>query len=158
MLVDSEQWSQAEVPVDFQNIIDYILQSSTSSATAPISQSVEQLIRRTEVEGSNESLEDGDGDLGGATMALDKGSKASLNNTKSVKYLVVDGQTFYVVGCLLMFLKMLTDYLSCIDYIPGLYNDVLNRILDILKVNFQGLMISSCLILVFARLFWEQVQ
>lgn len=138
MLVENEQWTQAKVPLGFQQIVSIIVES----AETPVN--IEQLsisarVSQEFVEGGNiVPLEQG-GDLSSPAIGDPGFPKVSsrTNSDKdlySEKFLIVDGQQFYTVGCLLLFLKMLTEYLRCMDGIPGLTTDCLNRILDILKV------------------------
>lgn len=125
LLIENEQWAQAEVPVDFQRITEVILNSaSIASPYSSMNTISHAALDDTVGEGSETDL-NSSGNNGSSTH-----QEASL-----CKHLIVDGQSFYAVGCLLIFLKMLTDYMQLIDHIPGLTNDVLNRILEILKVG-----------------------
>ncbi|TPX53415.1 hypothetical protein SeMB42_g00804 [Synchytrium endobioticum] len=67
----------------------------------------------------------------------DKGSRAStssLSGKGSKKFVIVNGQKYYMVGCILMFLKQLTEYMQCMENVPVLTAEVLNRIMEILKL------------------------
>ncbi|KAJ3396863.1 hypothetical protein HDU92_001697 [Lobulomyces angularis] len=152
LLIENEQWSQAEVPVDFQMITEKILLSSTSntalSPTSPNPEIINSITSLDSFHQSEENLDGSETDLTNLSSSFSSTKKNKLNKfnmsenyseggnsgSASLKYLLVDGQKFYAVGCLLMFLKMLTDYMQCIDNIPGLTNDVLNRILEVLKL------------------------
>ncbi|KAJ3080696.1 hypothetical protein HK102_002878, partial [Quaeritorhiza haematococci] len=172
LLIENEQWSQAEVPVDFQHIAEQILLLSSSSAANTASgggsatSSTSSLASPgggdgLDEEGATVDKDDSETDLtsllssgtpvassiaekerrqsqaaalataAGAGMTPGKGGKAAA---KSSKYLMVDGQRFYVVGCVLLFLKMLTEYMQCVENIPVLATDVLNRTLEVLKL------------------------
>jgi hypothetical protein len=107
MLIENEQWTQAVVPNDFQQIVEIIL----NAADAPISATQFDLATRV-------------------SRDLARGER------NEGKVLMVKDERFYTVGCLLLFLKMLTEYMKCMDNIPGLITECLNRILEILKVCF----------------------
>ncbi|KAJ3158464.1 hypothetical protein HK101_001317, partial [Irineochytrium annulatum] len=127
MLVENEQWIKAEVPMDFQVILDEIV--TAASKTAP-----EQTISHDHM--GSEDEENNDGDLGNAPASGSNESvtkAASDIRAKSARYLIVDGQKFYVAGCVLMFSKMLSDYLHCIENVPTIATDVLNKVVDVLK-------------------------
>ncbi|KAJ1928128.1 hypothetical protein IWQ60_002338 [Tieghemiomyces parasiticus] len=50
------------------------------------------------------------------------------------KVLRIRGRTFYVVGCSLMLLKMIIDYIQCATNIQTLATDVLHRVVEIFKL------------------------
>jgi hypothetical protein len=104
-----------------------------NAANAPISAMQFDLATRMSHDFGSERGEDGD-----------LGSPGELKPSEPVsgKYLLVDGERFYTVGCLLLFLKMLTEYMKCMDNIPGLMTECLNRILEILKVCFLSKLCS----------------
>jgi vacuolar protein sorting-associated protein 54 len=54
---------------------------------------------------------------------------------KLAKELIVNGQKFHVVNSALMLLKMLNDYLQCLEQIPSLTTDILQRLIDLLQVS-----------------------
>jgi vacuolar protein sorting-associated protein 54 len=148
VLVENEQWVKAEVPVDFQRLTEQIMESS--KLTSPTS--VHSNDYEDDDELGRDSIGGGDDDDGDLSAMLGQGNSKSDENmsskrkvqgsssslqkvgSKSSRYLVVDGQKFYVAGCVLLFTKMLVEYMQCIENIPTLATDVLNRVLEILKV------------------------
>ena len=108
------------MPVDFQVMVDKLIRLNP-----------------------NEILDDGDErdhrvDEAGSQVKLDP--KADSKNTSqtnpSSKLLSVRSSKYFVVGSVLLFLKLMTDYLQCAEQVPPITTDVLNRILELLKVNF----------------------
>ncbi|TPX64370.1 hypothetical protein SpCBS45565_g05926 [Spizellomyces sp. 'palustris'] len=130
-IVENEQWAQAEVPEDFQHLAEQFFAVSAPSSPDKRSSSEESLERQ--------EYED-DGDIGGALRGNATSPRSSLVGMnaspggRSQRYLVIDGQKYNVVACVLLFLKMLTEYVQCMENIPALTTDVLNRIADILKL------------------------
>jgi len=130
LLIENEQWAQAEVPVDFQNIIEMILSGDSGSVGTPTGGSAAVLD-----EDAPEDQSESESDLSSFSSPPSAPvSTLEQSGQQGSKFLVVDGQNFYTVGCLLLFLKMLTDYMRCVDHVPGLTNDVLNRVLEVLKL------------------------
>jgi hypothetical protein len=62
-------------------------------------------------------------------------SPSNESLTSSPQYLVVNGNKYYAVVFALLFLKMLTDYVSCAKNIPALPPEILNRIFDFLVLH-----------------------
>ncbi|KAJ3333446.1 hypothetical protein HDU76_008068 [Blyttiomyces sp. JEL0837] len=133
IVIENEQWVKAEVPVDFQEIVEQILAAGQSSnpVTAQTKSKSDDL-------DDFDDDEDFDGDLGSATKATpkdaDKKPGPKDGGVKTSRYLAIDGHKYYVAGSVLLFLKMLADYNQCLENIPSLVTEILNRILDILKI------------------------
>ncbi|KAJ3050529.1 hypothetical protein HK097_008530 [Rhizophlyctis rosea] len=117
VLVENEQWAQAQVPVDFQTLTDDIVcerlaklhsDSSSPDATADESPS--------------------------PSPATPHDAPTPTQREASEKFLVIGGQKYFVVGCVLLLLKMLTEYVGCVEFLPALTTDVMNRITEILKL------------------------
>ncbi|ORX99734.1 Vps54-domain-containing protein [Basidiobolus meristosporus CBS 931.73] len=144
LLIESEQWIQAEVPVEFQQIVDDIIAASHESrAFKSGPNKTEQSDPPAErdpsdgVQSVNESASPVDETARRSqSIDLDRASMLSSgsNATSSHRQLEVDGQEYFVVGCALMLLKMLEDYLQCLSNIPVLTTDVFHRILELLKL------------------------
>jgi len=90
-MLDNENWAQAEVAQEFQDIIDSLFHKQ-------------------------------------------KDSKLSKSSSGVYFVLVVDGEEFCVVNSALMFLKMLQEYMQCVEEIPTLGHDMLNSLTEILKL------------------------
>ncbi|KAJ3178270.1 hypothetical protein HDU85_005267 [Gaertneriomyces sp. JEL0708] len=131
-LVETEQWTQSEVPADFQQLTNQFLSVGGKELSTEDRAS------------SNESIQgpapDDDGDLTSLASVQDSGALLSPSRGtgaaegKSQRHLIIDGQKYNVVACVLLFLKMLTEYIKCMESIPGLTTEVLNRIAEILKL------------------------
>lgn len=63
-------------------------------------------------------------------MELDKDLPAKPNMQSA---LVVDDREFHVVLCALTLVKLVDEYLACLDRIPSLAPDLLSRMVELLK-------------------------
>ena len=54
---------------------------------------------------------------------------------KSTKHLIIDGQSYYVVGCSLLILKMFEDYLKCVLNLENMTVEIMQKLLELLKVR-----------------------
>ncbi|KAJ3042297.1 hypothetical protein HDV00_007664 [Rhizophlyctis rosea] len=115
VLVENEQWAQAQVPVDFQNLTNDIVFERL--AKLPTGQQGDET--------PDESAE---------SPGPSSSQEATTPRENSEKFLMIDNQKYFVVGCVLLLLKMLTEYISCVEYLPALTTDVMNRITEILKL------------------------
>ncbi|KAJ3258838.1 hypothetical protein HK103_003220 [Boothiomyces macroporosus] len=113
LLLENEQWVQADIPIDFQYLI-------------------EQLQNKTFKSSMVKTPDNGSIDL--TQMARKQNSSESMKGEASSNYLVVDGQKYYAVVSVLMFLKMLTDYIECCQNITVLVPEIINRIFESLKL------------------------
>ncbi|TPX38226.1 hypothetical protein SmJEL517_g00015 [Synchytrium microbalum] len=150
LLVENEQWTQADVPIDFQRITDQIIAARSFGSPPPerpirgggqqpntISSLTSLPLKRSSTDDNNNMR--GSTSIASLHNALDdddeRGSSASpAKGSKSMKYVVVNGHKYYMVGCMLMFLKQLTEYMQCMENVPVLTAEVLNRIMEILKL------------------------
>ncbi|KAJ3299753.1 hypothetical protein HK104_007207 [Borealophlyctis nickersoniae] len=119
VLVENEQWAQAQVPIDFQRLTDHLV---SNAAGVPASDSVGNNAEELHTEHEDE----GEDDVPSVAQAG--------QGENSQRFLMIGGRRYYVVGCALLLLKMLTEYMQCIENIPDLTTEVSNRIGDILKV------------------------
>ncbi|KAI8824862.1 Vps54-like protein-domain-containing protein [Fimicolochytrium jonesii] len=121
-IIETEQWAQAEVPYDFQDMVNQYFQS-----TSPIT-----------LDGSDESLNRRLSDDEAVTPSSASSPSTSAQKldaaSRTQQYLMIDRRRYNVVTCVLLFLKMLTEYMHCMESIPTLTTDVLNRIADALKL------------------------
>lgn len=154
LLLDNEQWMQADIPIDFQRISEQ-LQSEYKDTSK-----VQPIAAKVSRERSHPLDGEGGDDEGDVTNAARRynSSSESLNdpieeNKVSSKYMVIDGNQYYAVVTALMFMKSLTDYVQCAKNVPSLAPEILNRVFEFLKVSFLFSYITypnSCLILVLA--------
>jgi vacuolar protein sorting-associated protein 54 len=54
---------------------------------------------------------------------------------KSTKHLIVDGHSYYVVGCSLLILKMFEDYLKCVLNLENMTLEIMQKLIELLKVK-----------------------
>ncbi|KAK9765317.1 hypothetical protein K7432_006451 [Basidiobolus ranarum] len=144
LLIESEQWIQAEVPVDFQQIVDDIITASHESRSFKSGlnkgDQTDQQLERKSLDSARPIIEipsqTNQDTKRSQSIDLDRVSTPTLSSsaTSSHRQLVVDGEEYFVVGCALMLLKMLEDYLQCLSNIPVLTTDVFHRILELLKL------------------------
>ncbi|KAI8924687.1 hypothetical protein BC831DRAFT_464348 [Entophlyctis helioformis] len=156
VLVENEQWVQADIPIDFQHITEQLqlkpkpatpggggkARSSSSSMDKAFgaSDDGDRLGQADEDDADDDDHDDDEMDLTSTAkeMAEDMRRTQSAERLalapKTLKYLVVDGNKYYVVGSVLMFLKTLTDYMRCAESLAVLTTDVLNRINELLKL------------------------
>jgi vacuolar protein sorting-associated protein 54 len=133
LLLDNEQWIQADIPIDFQHMTEEL------QAVSPhVAASVTFTTRNPSKLKAHPLDMDDDDELDMSVMARHGSSSAeSLEITEdqvSSKYLVVDGTRYYTVVTVLMFLKSLTDYVQCAKNVPSLTPEILNRIYEFLKL------------------------
>jgi hypothetical protein len=139
LLLDNEQWMQADIPVDFQNMVEQIIASNPP----PPSLVSAKIAKLHPLEtGTDDEYE---GDMSSLTRRY-ASSNESLDVTGeqhvSSKYLVVDGARYYTVVTVLIFLKSLTDYVQCAKNVPSLTPEILNRIFEFLKVFLDAIICS----------------
>jgi hypothetical protein len=114
----NDQWNLAEVPVDFQNIVDDL--ESLVVPPKPVDPVPEQ---------------DNSGDLALADARHNSSSADSISSPTDVtQYLVVGGQRYFAVGSTLFLLKLLMDYLECTKSLPTLSAEMAKKILEFLQV------------------------
>ncbi|KAM8785124.1 vacuolar protein sorting-associated protein 54 isoform 4-T6 [Rhynchonycteris naso] len=94
LLLDNERWKQADVPAEFQDLVD--------------------------------SLSDG-------KIALPEKKSGATEERKPAEVLIVEGQQYAVVGTVLLLIRIILEYCQCVDNIPSVTTDMLNRLSDLLK-------------------------
>lgn len=108
-LIENDQWMASEVPSDFQRIVDRICDGSFGTNTS--SNTDHEL---TKAESATPSHEQPD---------------------KATKLLTIRGQSYYVVGCTLLIIKLFEDYLQCVLNLDGMATDIMQKLLELLKVR-----------------------
>ncbi|KAE8601034.1 hypothetical protein XENTR_v10013506 [Xenopus tropicalis] len=94
LLLDNERWKQADVPAEFQDLVD--------------------------------SIKDG-------KIVLPERKSGGTEERKPTDFLTVDGQKYAVVGTVLLLIRIILEYCSCVDDIPSVTTDMLTRLSDLLK-------------------------
>ncbi|KAJ3176129.1 hypothetical protein HDU87_005506 [Geranomyces variabilis] len=148
-IVENEQWAQAEVPHDFQLLVTQYFQNTHGTpASSSLSPSGDRASSEESLEKQPHASDDDDTTTsGGGRNISATGSSTSLasgggggggggggSDNKSQRHLLIDRRKYNVVACVLLFLKMLTEYIQCMESIPALTTDVLNRIAEALKL------------------------
>ncbi|KAJ3070233.1 hypothetical protein HDU98_006724, partial [Podochytrium sp. JEL0797] len=125
IVIENEQWSRAEVPIDFQ------LMSEEISAAGYLA--IEKK-KAAQLEKDDEAMDDLD--LAALVIAHKEAAAAASEDelVTSGRVLKVDRQTYSVAGCVLLLTKMLTEYLQGVENMPSLATEILNKTLDLLKV------------------------
>lgn len=131
LLVENEQWMQADIPIDFQHITEQLQLSRTLKKDSI--NSLDEISEGSE-------MNDSEIDLTTLTAVNSETQspttiQSDLSDSKTIKFLMVDGNKYYVVGSVLMFLKTLTDYVNCAERLQTLIPEILNRIFELLKVS-----------------------
>ncbi|KAJ3066837.1 hypothetical protein HDU99_003718, partial [Rhizoclosmatium hyalinum] len=137
IVIENEQWSRAEVPIDFQKMSEEI---SAAGALA-----VEKKKAAKAAAGEDEEFDDEE--LSALVFAHKEAAAAASADelVASGRVLKVDKETFTVAGCVLLLTKMLTEYLQGVENMPSLATEVLNKTLDLLKVRALTLSIGKIL-------------
>nr|KAJ3421355.1 hypothetical protein HK105_003773 [Polyrhizophydium stewartii] len=165
VLVENEQWVQAEIPIDFQHITEQLQLAKPAGESGNSGAGARQSSTDVSSDGAhsrgasdpatggdaddvmsrNSDADDDEVDLTSTaftrSVAAEVRQQQHIQKTaeqaaapKTLRYLIVDGSKYYVVGSALLFLKTLTDYMTCAESLSVLTTDVLNRILELLKL------------------------
>lgn len=127
LLIESEPWTQAAVPAEFQLIADGLCGThgivkdnlSASALVAKPNAGSEKMLTSV----NSRPSEDG------------SAPRASMDgDASSDRCLVINGQRYYAVGCVLIFIKMISDYLQCLDDVPIAVTEIIHDLLEILAV------------------------
>eukprot|EP00123_Amoebidium_parasiticum_P014515 comp22532_c0_seq1/m.34211 comp22532_c0_seq1/g.34211 ORF comp22532_c0_seq1/g.34211 comp22532_c0_seq1/m.34211 type:complete len:943 (-) comp22532_c0_seq1:581-3409(-) len=127
LLLDNERWVQSDVAQEFQSLVDNLEKYSQAPAPAnengapghPPTNGIEAISKPAI------SLVPAAGKMGGST----NGMLEDFDN-----FLYVDGERFAVVGCVLMFLRILSEYCKIAQTINTLATDVLARMMELLQL------------------------
>ncbi|KAJ2016692.1 hypothetical protein GGI14_003470 [Coemansia sp. S680] len=185
ILIENEQWAQAEVPIDFQNLVNQVVDAAFASrngasvddesrspllltgnagqptaalssvgasfASSPLAlgfQQAESLLTRNasmstsrtsmvlspESPLSARSLDPAAGHPV-AMLSRQDSDAASIRSvdTAGIGLMHIGDEAFHVVGCSLVLVKSVVEYLQCAVNIPMLATDVLQRLVEVLK-------------------------
>ncbi|CAG8531718.1 10008_t:CDS:10 [Diversispora eburnea] len=122
-LVENEQWVQAEVPIDFQKIVNKIIVAATNGLndfkddlsdplSSPLSPTFPFTRTSFQIEDKSRTS-NGNTEQRSSNNSNNNNSTGKLNNTSS-RYIFVEHRQFFVVGCSLLLIKMIGDYLRLI--------------------------------------------
>jgi len=110
VILESEKWKQAEVAAEFQSITNAIV-----SHQPPLKES------------SSSSASS-------ASTSSSDGAAAESSSGNNTMLLLVGQQECRTVNSALLFLKMLLEYLECVRELPSLHPQILQSIVELLKV------------------------
>ncbi|KAJ2003654.1 hypothetical protein GGI04_002890 [Coemansia thaxteri] len=165
ILIENEQWVQAEVPVDFQNLVNQVVDTALAPEDRPDGESRSalllmpdggesglsvhgaaaggslQTVPRTPLIMSPESplsarsMESVAALHAGVALARQDSDAASIRSvdTAGMGLMHIGDEAFHVVGCSLVLVKSVVEYLQCAVNIPTLATDVLQRLVEVLK-------------------------
>jgi vacuolar protein sorting-associated protein 54 len=66
----------------------------------------------------------------------DKVTAKTTHNDKATKHLIINGSSYYVVGCTLLILKMFEEYLKCVLNLESMATDIMQKLIELLKVSY----------------------
>lgn len=133
-LVENEQWIQAGVPIDFQRIVDRIITASTNGLSIFKDSPFDHLSPpASPVYPPSDTQFGHNNDIANSTDEKDR-----IQNNPPVqssnRQIFVEERKFFLVGCSLLLLKMIDDYLKCMVNIPVLATETMNRIVELLNL------------------------
>ncbi|RMC07834.1 hypothetical protein DUI87_15303 [Hirundo rustica rustica] len=108
LLLDNERWKQAEVPAEFQDLVDSV---SDGRISLPEKKPTVQLT---------------------PFPVLLK--YLATEERKPAEFLIVEGQKYATVGTVLLLIRIILEYCQCVDNIPSITTDMLTRLSDLLKL------------------------
>ncbi|CAG8644012.1 7580_t:CDS:10 [Funneliformis caledonium] len=142
-LVENEQWVQELVPIDYQRIVDKIINAAVSGLSdfrddplESVSPPISPVFPMTRLSTSTHNDGDDHGTINSSTSNGTTNTTTHVNplNNGSSRYIFVEERRFFVVGCSITLIKLLGDYLRCMVNIPTLTNETMNRVVDILNL------------------------
>ncbi|XP_035781042.1 vacuolar protein sorting-associated protein 54-like [Anopheles albimanus] len=116
LLLDSERWKQAEVPAEFQTMVDCIARGDFHwCKTAGADQQQQQQLH-PETNGN------------GVT-----GSRSTPPSQPPQSVLVVDGEPFALVGAALLLVQIVGEYCRCASQLPVIASQLARSVVDLLR-------------------------
>ncbi|KAJ1734533.1 hypothetical protein LPJ61_001019 [Coemansia biformis] len=150
VLIENEQWVQAEVPVDFQDLVNRVVDAAGAPDGSP--HALLSLGSGPPVRPQSSTQSEPSGSSGGAppsaaeaastlgrgpahTLARVDSDAVSIRsvNTAGVGQMHIGDGAFHVVGCSLVLVKSVVEYLQCAASIPVLATDVVQRLVEVFK-------------------------
>ncbi|KAI9500209.1 Vps54-like protein-domain-containing protein, partial [Coemansia spiralis] len=141
ILIENEQWVQAEVPIDFQNLVNQVVNAAYASTEAT---NDDQGALALEAPSSQQQPNspvvtkhaDSFSSISNVQMLSRQDSDAASirsADTAGIGLMHIGGESFHVVGCSLVLVKSVVEYLQCAVNIPMLVTDVLQRLVEVFK-------------------------
>ncbi|XP_046847632.1 vacuolar protein sorting-associated protein 54-like isoform X2 [Xenia sp. Carnegie-2017] len=104
LILDNERWKQADVPAEFQTLVDSLVNG---------------------VPASKHELS--------SFPSVKQDSRLSQSKSPA-SHLVVNGEKFAVAGTLLLVLNMIVEYCQCADIFPMLTTDIMTKLFELMKM------------------------
>lgn len=134
-MLENEQWIQTDIAIDFQKLIERL------KVDLQRAESVKDIRDEVGIDVDVEDLEESEVDtdeFGSPSKKKKDQKKQATQEESTTKYLVLDGVKFYAVISVLLFVKMLTEYVELSKNVSVLTPEILNRIYELLKVEFTN--------------------
>ncbi|KAK9099754.1 hypothetical protein Scep_023184 [Stephania cephalantha] len=145
-LLDQETWVAVDVPFEFQAIVNSLVSSengnlgdASSNGAASYSEVVsvngDLAVVNTQVSPQPPVGHTNSSDNSVSSTSLSKGAQESKIEapTSSARTLVYKGNSYHLVNCCLILLKMLSEYIAMNKFLPALASEVVHRAVEILK-------------------------
>ncbi|KAK9097744.1 hypothetical protein Syun_024789 [Stephania yunnanensis] len=145
-LLDQETWVAVDVPYEFQAIVNSLVSSengnlvdASSNGAASYSEVVsvngDLAVVDTQVSPQPPVGNTNSSDNSVSSTSLSKGAQESKIEapTSSARTLVYKGNSYHLVNCCLILLKMLSEYIAMNKFLPSLASEVVHRVVEILK-------------------------
>ncbi|KAG0309326.1 hypothetical protein BGZ98_003441 [Dissophora globulifera] len=142
--VGEDQWAQVEVPWSSQSTANEVVAISTLSLQEARNKDftmVFNIINLSAPPPPIQEMDDHDSYM--RSRLGPKGSGGPINNDKEepkaedpapTKVLSIRDEVFFVVGCSLVLLDIVAEYLDILNNIPALTTDVMQRVIELLKL------------------------
>ncbi|CAB4008720.1 vacuolar sorting-associated 54-like [Paramuricea clavata] len=105
LILDNERWKQADVPAEFQTLVDSLVDGVPTSEREILS-----------------------------LPSNKQASSLSSSRKPPASHLVVNGEKFAVAGTLLLVLNMIVEYCHCVDLMPMLAADIMTKLFELMKM------------------------
>lgn len=148
--VGEDQWVQVEVPWSSQSTANEITVISTLSLQEARNKDFSMLFNVLSLSAPPpvHGIDDHDAGYTSTLMTSKSGSKG-VNEAKkeaevppAARVISIRDEVFFVVGCSLVLLDILAEYLDILNNISALTTDVMQRMIELLKVNNELLFLS----------------
>ncbi|KAJ2358301.1 hypothetical protein GGF43_000893 [Coemansia sp. RSA 2618] len=143
ILIENEQWVQAEVPIDFQNLVNRVVEAAQMSASSDAQSPLSLASGSNSAQGAGGvSSRPPPASLVSQSPSADPGpvprTESDAASVRSLDMGVgrmhIGDASFHVVGCSLVLVKTVVEYLQCGVSVAALAPDVLQRLVEIFKM------------------------
>lgn len=146
--VGEDQWVQVEVPWSSQSTANEITVISTLSLQEARNKDFSMLFNVLSLSAPPPVQGIDDHDTGYTSMIAKSGSngvgaKKEAEVPPAARVISIQDEVFFVVGCSLVLLDILAEYLDVLNNISALTTDVMQRMIELLKVK-QNKLLFFC--------------